>query len=547
MKNSNTFIKLLVGACLLTKKIVYSHGVEVRHCVTTSGFLRIFVEHWHPPTNSSLLMGTMTIRDDTNGIGPEESLSPDGIATNIANSTTDLPGCLSGETIFDRTCNNQRRNWVYFDFAAAICNIEVKYTFLAGNTQYLEDGCSTSGMPDLYPITITDILVDVAGPVPYVNGARCDEVQQILSVTTSSLTSTTANVPFVLTAIDDCDPNPTLTSSHSSNDAFPLGNTTVTVNTLDNQGRSGQGTFIIQVQLPAGASMSPSLSPNPTLLPSTPPTKAPTASPTASPTKNPNPSPTKNPTASPTRTPNASPTKNPTPSPTKNPTPSPTKNPTSSPISKGPTICTDTKGKFMVDILQKKKSCKWARRKHTEDRCGISLVVQEMCPVTCDTCYATCTDVSGKFMVGYNKRSCKWVRREATEARCNDAVVQVKCPITCDSCDGSPIRSPVEAPVLPPVSKPSNCKDATKQFNVGNDRRTCRWVRKDTESRCNNAIISRQCPVTCDSCPVDCKDATKQFNVGNARRTCKWVRKDTESRCNNAIISRQCPVTCNTC
>jgi hypothetical protein len=26
---------------------VYSHGTEVRHCLTPEGNLRIFVEHWH--------------------------------------------------------------------------------------------------------------------------------------------------------------------------------------------------------------------------------------------------------------------------------------------------------------------------------------------------------------------------------------------------------------------------------------------------------------------------------------------------------------------
>lgn len=103
----------------------------------------------------------------------------------------------------------------------------------------------------------------------------------------------------------------------------------------------------------------------------------------------------------------------------------------------------------------------------------------------------------------------------------------------------------------------SSCKDATGQFNVGDDRRTCEWAgRRDTANRCKDSIISQQCPVTCDTCPkspvsaptANCKDATNRFNVGNDKHSCEWAgRKDTVNRCKISIVSRKCPVTCDVC
>ena len=44
---------LLVGFLFVTSiPHVDGHGIEVRHCLTTAGDLRIFVEHWHNDLSS---------------------------------------------------------------------------------------------------------------------------------------------------------------------------------------------------------------------------------------------------------------------------------------------------------------------------------------------------------------------------------------------------------------------------------------------------------------------------------------------------------------
>ena len=66
------------------------------------------------------------------------------------------------------TCNNQKRDWVYYDFPTQ-CNKTVQYTFLQGDSFYLEEGCS-----GLYPATIVASFVDSSNPIPLINGEVCD-------------------------------------------------------------------------------------------------------------------------------------------------------------------------------------------------------------------------------------------------------------------------------------------------------------------------------------------------------------------------------------
>ena len=86
------FGSLLVGICTINS--VESHGVEVRQCITDRGLLRVFVEHWHGDLSAPSVARTMQIRDDTDGIGVPQTLYPVGLANNVANSETDLPGCV---------------------------------------------------------------------------------------------------------------------------------------------------------------------------------------------------------------------------------------------------------------------------------------------------------------------------------------------------------------------------------------------------------------------------------------------------------------------
>ena len=131
---------------------VNGHGVEVRHCLTTSpaNNLRIFVEHSHGDLTFSTQPGTMVIKN--NMIGITSTLTPSGIVNNIdVDNGGSLPGCPVGVTpTVATTCLGQVKNdWVYYDFPFS-CDTDISYTLHQGKTIYLTQGCN-----NLYPATIS--------------------------------------------------------------------------------------------------------------------------------------------------------------------------------------------------------------------------------------------------------------------------------------------------------------------------------------------------------------------------------------------------------
>jgi hypothetical protein len=249
--HTTILLKLLVGTSLLTKNVVESHGVELRDCITDEGKLRIFVEHWHPDLTRAGEAGHMEIRDDTDSPnGPISMLLPTGFINNVEDSETGLPGCASGTSNLFKTCSNPQGNWVWFDFETQ-CEKDVKYAFLQGTTVVLEDGCYATNKPQLYlDATITANFQDVTAPVPYLNGERCDDGDgstKIIYARAEKRDDTSAVVDFDVSARDDCDPNPSVSTDFSSGNAFPLGDTSVTITATDNKGHEGSCTFIVRV------------------------------------------------------------------------------------------------------------------------------------------------------------------------------------------------------------------------------------------------------------------------------------------------------------
>jgi M6 family metalloprotease-like protein len=233
---------------------------------------------------------------------------------------------------------------------------------------------------------------------------------------------------------------------------------------------------------------------SPTVAPVKTPTKAPVKVPTKAPVKVPTKAPVKAPTKAPVKAPTKAPVKAPTKAPVKVPTKAPVKAPTKAPVSGPPTVCADNEGKFKV---------------------------------------------------GRKNRTCKWVGKKP--GRCNNPNLSKECPVTCKLCDLPPTISPVSGP-------PTACSDNEETFKVGKTNRTCEWAAKKPKKRCNKAVVSKECPVTCGSCssgpPTDCADNEESFQSGNKIRTCEWAGKrpgKVEQRCAQENVSKECPVTCDSC
>ena len=239
------------------------HGVQVRICPTPSGTTRFFVLHWHSALSVPADAGTMTIKfEDKNAGTSSQSLQiPDGFINNkvIDGSSTGW-GCINDAepTQVGSTCRTSEVNWVYYDYRS-VCFVPVQFTLLAGNTCVLEDGCSGS----LYPAaTGWFTSTDAAPPIPKIDG---NELPWNLVVTASNVGDSSAVVTFSATASDDCDPNPSVVVSHASGSTFPVGDTTVTVNATDADGRVTTAELTVTV---LKRTESPSSSPSPSSQPS---------------------------------------------------------------------------------------------------------------------------------------------------------------------------------------------------------------------------------------------------------------------------------------
>ena len=66
---------------LLNFSDLYSHSVQVQYCVSCSGDLRIWLEHWHDNEDPSTT--TMTISVNVNGNTSTITSSPGGSVMNI--------------------------------------------------------------------------------------------------------------------------------------------------------------------------------------------------------------------------------------------------------------------------------------------------------------------------------------------------------------------------------------------------------------------------------------------------------------------------------
>lgn len=125
-------------------------------------------------------------------------------------------------------------------------------------------------------------------------------------------------------------------------------------------------------------------------------------------------------------------------------------------------------------------------------------------------------------------KSCEWAARVDTNNRCfTYPQVTENCPITCEVLckSDNPTASPTTSfptissfPSLSPSSSPTEqilCEDkvdSTERFHVpgtaATEMRTCEWAgRMDNTFRCLTEVVRRSCPATCDT---PCKEVAKE-------------------------------------
>lgn len=242
-KTSSLYCLLIIISFLIDK--IDSHGVEVAHCLTPDGKLRIYVKSWHNDVLDPSQSGTMNIEDHQTG--ETSFIVPDGwIKNKPGTPSKNLPGCGS-DVVQDSVCtsgyakSSHWDDWAYFDYAG-VCNIPVQYTLVQGSTVVLENGCD-----NIYPTVIRGTFSDSTPPTIKINEQVCED-RKVITVFEPPCENENSLmfVNFTISVVDDCDPNPIYTVDDPYDDnMYPNGETDIKITATDNAGKSSTCTLVI--------------------------------------------------------------------------------------------------------------------------------------------------------------------------------------------------------------------------------------------------------------------------------------------------------------
>lgn len=155
-----------------------AHSVQVGYCVSCTGELTLYVEHWHHTEDPSST--TMTLELNINGVISTVTGAP--TANLQAISFADLPGCVNPINIF-ASCPgeaNTYNDWAVYTFPTLPCGVPVIITILSGNTAFTEDGCG------MYPASTPVITVACSinpPPVATADDTACGSISSNINLT----------------------------------------------------------------------------------------------------------------------------------------------------------------------------------------------------------------------------------------------------------------------------------------------------------------------------------------------------------------------------
>ncbi len=226
---------LVAGAlCLLgAAQKMSAHTVQAGYGTTPSGFVRVYLKHWHGALSPSQLTGavdsikvTVTSASGSNTF----NVNPAGTVNNT--TIANLPGLTGPLTVLSTGPSaTSYDDWAYWDFAPGSCNQPISITIQQGNSFYFDEEAA-----NIFPVTIqAQTFTDRGAPV----------------ITAPDMTvaggCNGTNVTFNVNVTDDCDTTPTVTFSRASGSFFPIGTTPVTVTATDDTGKVSTKTFNVTV------------------------------------------------------------------------------------------------------------------------------------------------------------------------------------------------------------------------------------------------------------------------------------------------------------
>ena len=145
------YFLLLIFFTVLFSYKAFGHSVQVAYCISCTGQLRLYVEHWHGNANVSTT--TMTLEITVNGVTTTSTGSPVANLQNIP--FAQLPNCASPPVIF-ASCPgkaNTYNDWVVYDFPGIPANSTAIIKIISGNSAFTDDGCG------MFPATSNSFVV----------------------------------------------------------------------------------------------------------------------------------------------------------------------------------------------------------------------------------------------------------------------------------------------------------------------------------------------------------------------------------------------------
>jgi gliding motility-associated-like protein len=152
IKSKNVSV-LFLFLCVFFLNIaqVKSHTVQLAYCVSCTGDLRLYVEHWH--TTADPATTTMTIQITIDGVMKKDTASPAGRLLNV--TYDDLPNCATNSVSFASCARaNSENYWVIYDFPGAVAGSVVDITVISGSTEFTFDCDDT-----MYPASTGNFII----------------------------------------------------------------------------------------------------------------------------------------------------------------------------------------------------------------------------------------------------------------------------------------------------------------------------------------------------------------------------------------------------
>lgn len=126
---------------------LFAHSVQVAYCISCTGQLRLYVEHWHSTEDPSTTQMTIEYNDGT-GV---QTITGSPVANIQDIPKGQLPGCTAVPVTFGSCTSsaNTYNDWVYYDFLNPPANVPITITVISGSNAFTMD---CGGM---YPASIT--------------------------------------------------------------------------------------------------------------------------------------------------------------------------------------------------------------------------------------------------------------------------------------------------------------------------------------------------------------------------------------------------------